>query len=380
MNVDVRDVKAVQMLRPLEVAVYLRAKGWIEQKPFSPKASVWTLSESKQEYEVLIPLDQAVRDYSLRMGDILRTLASVEERSPSQIYTDLLTTCADVIRIRIDDPDLQDGTLPIEFHAQIARKARDLVLAAACAATEHRSVWHTRKPVQAVEHVKKMRIGQTERGSYIMTLISRVSPALHVKNIGTQPEIEAPFERRVIQTLATSLDHLDRAAQTAAFSGEFASFDEAVSKGVNANLCDAVVGLCGDNDPQRNLEFTFSWSAARPVEPQTPSRVRFSADRIPVIREAARVMRDRAPVGDFELEGAVVKLDRQPGQLTGRITVVGQVGGKPKRVILELSDPGYQLALEAHQLDRDLRCVGLLIRDGRSYTLQSPRDIAVDDE
>ena len=375
MNVDIRDVKAVQMLRPLEVAVYLRAKGWVEQKSFTPKASIWTTAKSKHEFEALVPLDQAVRDYSLRMGDVLRTLAAVEDRSQSQIYADLLTTCADVVRIRIDDPDLQDGTLPMEFHAQVAQKARDLVMAAACAATEHRSVWHTKKPDQAVEHVRKMRIGQSERGSYIMTLISRVSPALHVPNNGRLFEIETPFERRVIQTLASSLEQLDLAAQKAATSGEFASFEESVSKGVNANLCDAVVGLWGDDDAPRNLEFLFSWSPSRPVESQIPSKVRFSPDRIPVIREAARVMRDRAPVSDFELEGAVVICAHQPGQTEGKITVIGQVDGKPKRVALELRVPDYHRAVEAHKEGRMLRCFGSLVRDGRSYTLQSPREL-----
>jgi hypothetical protein len=113
-------------------------------------------------------------DYALRMGDLLAVLEAVEERSQLQIYTELLTVTADVIRIRIDDPELADGSLPIEQHVQIAHKARDLMLASACAATERRPVWHKRKPAQAIYHVRRIRIGQSGRGSYVISVISEI--------------------------------------------------------------------------------------------------------------------------------------------------------------------------------------------------------------
>jgi hypothetical protein len=380
MNIDIRDATAIRALRPLEVAAYLRSRGWSQQKADPAKAAVCTISVGKEAFEAVVPLDQAVSDYALRMAEVLHTISVVEGRSQSQIYTDLLTTFADVVRIRIDDPELQDGTLPIEAHAQLAQKARDLLLAAACSATEHRAVWHTRKPWQAVEQVRKIRIGQTERGSYVVTVISRVSPALHVPSQVELFEPEEPFERRVIQTLASSLESLDRAAETAALSGEYASFERSVDEGVSANLCDAVAGLWGDENGQRNLEFAFSWSPARPVGIGTPSLIKFAADRIPLIREAGRVMRGRAPVYDFELDGAVVKLERPQGQLTGKVTIVGQVDGKPKRVVLALGDPDYHLAVQAHDQEKTLRCIGSLVREGRGHVLQNPRELAVEDE
>lgn len=379
MNVDIRDAEAMKALRPLEVAAYLRSRGWVSQEAGGGRATVWVVRIADEEYEALLPLDSSVRDFALRMGDLLRVLAAAEQRSQEEIYADLLTTTADVVRIRIEDADLQDGTLPIEAHARVAQKARDLMLAAACAATEARAVWHTRKPTQAVEEVRKVRIGQSERGSYVVTVITRVSPELHVPE-DRLFETEVPFERRMTQTLASSLFHLERAAEAAALSGEFAAFDKSVSQGVSANLCDAVAGLWGDEDRFRNLEFTFSWSPARPAEPDAVRRVRISADRVPVIREAGRLLRERAPVVDFELEGAVVKLERAEGAPRGKVTILGQVEGKPRRVVVEMEDPNYHLAVLAHDQFKALRCFGLLVREGRLLTLQEPREIAVVEE
>lgn len=380
MNVDIRDPNAILTLRPLEVAAYLRAHGWTMTPVKSSKVSAWGLTDAAgDEFEVVVPLDQTLGDYVLRMGEMLHTLSAAEGRSQLQVYADLLTTFADVVRIRIDDPELQDGTMPIEVTAQVSQKARDLFLAAACSATENRAVWHTRKPSQAVEYVRNLRSGQTERGSYVFTVISRVSPGLSVLENGANFEQTVPYERVVIQKLAATLHELERAAEIAAVTGEFAAFDNSMDYGVSANLCDAVSGLWGtDDNSRRTLDFDFSWSPARPLEEKVPSHVKFTADRIPWIREAARVMRERAPVEDFELEGAVVKLDRPIGSVSGKVTIIGQVHGRPKRVTLELQDAEYHLAVEAHDNEYALRCYGTLQRQGRALVLQNPREVTLE--
>lgn len=378
MKVDIRDAAAVRAIRPLDAALYLRAHGWAAPQIQGERAATWQATIDGEEYEALLPLDVTLRDYALRMGDLLSTLAAAEKRSQWEVYHDLLTITSDVTRIRIADPELADGTLPIEEHAQIAQKARDLVLAAACAATEVRPVWHASKPRQAVDHVRRVRIGQSERGSYVVTVLSRVTPVLHD---GKQLfESDPPFERRVTETLARSLSALERAAERAALTQEMAAFDEAVPRGVNANLCDAVVGLWGGGEAQRNLQFSFSWSPTRPVAADAVHSVAISADRVPVIREAGRVMRDRAPLPEFDLAGPVIKLERPEGAATGKVTVVGLLDDRQVRVALELGDPEYRAAIQAHQHGKTLRTFGTLIKEGRGYVLRNPSEIAIEDE
>jgi hypothetical protein len=378
MKVEIRDVEAVRAIQSVDAALYLRAAGWKQQDAQSSRASIWLHTANGAEFEALVPMDRELRDYALRMGDLLQTLALFERRSQLQVYSDLLTITSDVTRIRIVDPELTDGTLPIEENALLAQKTRDLVLAAACAATERRPVWHTRKPAQAVEYVRGVRIGQSERGSYVLTVLSRVAPLLHV-----QPQLietDPPYERQVTQTLAESLVALDRAAEQAALTQEMSAFDQAVPKGVNANLCDAVAGLWGSQSLQRKVEFSFSWSPTRPVAADVPRRITLSADRIPVIREASRLMRERAPVTDFELRGAVVKLERPEGASVGKVTVMGLLDDRQVRITAELLDAPYHLAITAHEQGRTLRLVGTLAKDGRAYILKNPRDVVIDED
>ena len=203
MKVDIRDAQALRSIPPMEAALYLRSRGWAEASSQPGRASYWRVAMGDKQYEALLPLDHGLHDYALRMGELLHVLAAAEDRPQPEIYSDLLLVTADVTRIRIVDPESADGTLPIEDNAQIAQRARDLMLAAACAATGRRSVWHARKPAQAVDHVRKVRIGQSERGSYVIKVISRVTPSLQPGS-GTLFQ-EEPYERQVTQTLAEAL-------------------------------------------------------------------------------------------------------------------------------------------------------------------------------
>lgn len=379
MRVDIRDAEALRAVRPMEAALYLRSAGWRRSDLVPHRESVWLRETDSGEFEILLPMDPKLHDYSLRVGELLRTLADAEKRSQAEIYSDLLTATSDVTRIRIIDSDLSDGAVPIEEHAEIAQRARDLILAAACAATERRPVWHSRKPPQAVDYVRRVRVGQTERGSYILTILSQVTPALHSPDDALF-EMAPPFERQVTETLAASLGALGNAAEQAALTQELSTFDDAVAAGVSANLCDAVVGLGGRDDFQRTLEFSFTWSAGRPMLHPVPSRVTFAPDSLPVIREASRLMRERAPLIDFELSGAVIKLDRPDGSPTGKVTVMGIVDSRPVRVLLELSDPDYSLAITAHSTHLPLHARGILHKDGRSFALKAPNNVEVEGE
>lgn len=161
---------------------------------------------------------------------------------------------------------------------------------------------------------------------------------------------------------------------------EMAAFDESVPLGVNANLCDAVVGLWGGEEAQRNLEFSFSWSPTRPVAASFVRKVAITSDRLPIIREAGRQMRERAPLPEFDLTGPVVRLERADGAATGRVTIVGIVDDRQVKIVVELTDTQYHAAVQAHDQGKTLHLSGTLAREGRGYTLRAPTDVLVEDD
>ena len=383
MRVDIRDVDSVKALNPLEIASYLRASNWTQADVSKGRYAVWVLHD---DVEAMVPLRTDTADYALRMGDLLRTLSVVEDRSQAELLTDLLTTNADVVRLRLVDDDLSDGSMPIEDYTRTTQKARDLLMAAACSAIQPRAVWPNRKPDEAMGYLRGVRMGQTERGSYVLKIISRVPPKLASTQArlgfaeGQEEELEdEPFARRVTTTLASGLSQAESAAAAAAASGTVDEFESAVASGVSANFCEALAGLADDGDSRRRVDVSFTWARTRPNRAEVAQRVTLSPDRVPFLREAARVLRDRSPVEGFELKGPVTKLERTDTSGPGIVTVHALVDQTVKRVRLELTDTDYTMAVEAHGEGRDIACTGRLVREGRSFTLKNPANVLTSD-
>ena len=372
MKAMIRDKEAIQAISPMDAASYLRAKDW-HQIQSGERASLWSTRDGA--FEVFLPLDTTAGDYALRMGDLLQTLALAEERSQIQIYRDLLTIGFDAVRIRVDDPEMVDGSLPLEQYTQIAQKTRELILSAACSVIEKRPVWHTRKPAKALEHMRRVRIGQSEQGSYIITILCRVTPHLYVES---DVEPEETFERQVTLNLANLLHKLEQASGEAVARQELAAFAPAIKEGVSANLCEAVAGFWGEESNKRQLEFLFSWSPARPVALGVLSKVRFSSDRAPLLRAAGKQMREMSAFSDVELVGPVIKLERAKDAETGKATLFCNFEEKQIRVAVELGGDLYRVATRAHEEGYLVTLRGTLQREGRIFSIKNLYDFVAE--
>lgn len=382
MIVTIRDSAALSALRPLEVVSYLRSTGWSKKHELARQWTEWVLdAPDGDSYEVVVPLSPTYRDFAVRMLDVLRTLEVAEDRPQPEILQDLLVTSADVIRIRLMDDELANGSVPLEEGAGFFAGARDMMLAAACAAVENRSYYPGRRPTQAVDYMRKARLGQTEHGSFVLTVISRVTPSLSGQN-SQLFEAEEPFERRVTQTLSEALLTMRSAAETAAASGRVDSFVHGVAHGISANLCDAVVQMGTHSDGDRNLEIQFTWSRSRPVpQAECVSRnILFPADVFPLLVEASHHLKETAPRDDFEAYGPVVRLERQESSPDGKVTIHCFVDGKPRKVVVGLSEDDYHDAVNAHDQQRTVRCSGRLVREGGTHRLLNATDFRVDTE
>lgn len=374
----IRDKDALRALRPLDAVSYLRAFGWRESgsAPDPERVSTWVARDQhNEEFEASVPLDQEFRDYAQRMADLLQVIEAFERRSQFEIFRDIMQSSADVIRIRLVDPELSDGSVPLDEGAEFFHRARDLMLSAACAAVRPKSYYPSRKPDQALDYLRKVRLGQTEQGSFVMTIISRVAPSLAAPEDGLF-ETEDPFERKVTQRLASSLSAVKTAVREAATRATFEGFARVVSHGVSANLCDALVGMAQDVEGDRNLEFNFTWSANRPLHamPHVDSRVVLTSDAFPVIKQAAKYFKETSPQEDFELLGPVVKLEQSSPDEPGKVTIAGFVDGTPKKIAFTLPPQEYATAVEAHRDGQLVSCRGLLTREGKLYKLDDVLD------
>ncbi len=368
MRTTIRDRGALEAFRPLDLLAYLRSAGWTRGPEIGDRASLWIKNEGEAtEDDVSVPLRRDAADFALRIAELLSTLERTEQRSQEEIVRDIFSTSADLVRIRALTPEAADGSIPLEVGVGLVEHARDLLEAAACAAVGPRPYWARRRPPQALDFMNQVRMGQTERGSYVLTILSPVTPVLK-----DEWEAESPFERRVTETLTRSLRAVLRAAQEAAESADLEPFRRAVADGVSANLCDALGGL-GQVSPEHGFEVSVSWSRSRPVDGPAVSTIKLGSDYFPLLKEASRLFKETAPRDEFSLLGLVVKLDRALGAGSGEVTVSTLIDERPRRVVLELADADYKEAIRAHRETMPISCTGELIKEGKLFRLRNPR-------
>jgi hypothetical protein len=376
MKTSVRDTEALQSLRPLEMVQYLRANGWRQARQIHDKASCWTgKGYTGEELEILLPMRSDFADYAARMAEVLHTLEIAEERSQLEILHDLNTINADVVRIRTHMEEAEAGGIQIDEGVQLHQRARDLWIAAACSARHPKPAFANRKPDVVMDSVRKIRFGVSEVGSYVLTIIAPVPPALNV-NERALPEMSEPFERKTALTLATAMGAIRSAARRSAETGNAEPFWDAVQQGVSANLCEAIVGL-NESGGNSGVETSFTWAMSRQAPESAPRKVMLSADVISYCSEAAKILRATSAIDDVEVQGEVTNLERTYEAIDGTITVSGVVDGKPRRIFLWLSHHDYELASRANAEKRPIYCVGKLEKEGSSWMLRNPRDFSI---
>lgn len=372
MKATIRDLETLRTIRPLEVVSYLRAHRW-QQAEKIERGAFWVKEEGGKNFEILLPLDATLRDFPNRIAEVLSTLEEAEKRSQLEIVEDLVTTSADVVRPRLPGAN-HVGEISLEQGRIVYEQARNLMLAAACAAVEKRPLYAKRKPEQAMGFLDHARFGMPQRGSYILTIISPVSPKIAVgKNLFGEEIADEPFERRTMRTLAEAVHALEVASREVAATGELEPMKLAVQRGVSANLCEAIIGL-HEGSGEKGVEFAFSWAPLRDVPVSVPRFVAVTPDFISIIKETARLFRETETTGGIEILGVVNRLEHQGGD-HGRVTIAGSADGVARNVTTELSGPDHSLAVRSYEERIPLSCTGELTREGRSWVLRNPREI-----
>lgn len=373
---NLHQLQLARTLRPLEVVAYLRSRGWQETKSFPGRGSAWGLRlPSGEQAEVLVPVSHEIPDACPRLFEVLRTLELVEGRAFFEVWRDLSTARSDLLRVRVTLADAKDGSLPVEAVVGLVQGVRDLLLAAACAAVDPRPVYATRKPAQALQFLEQTRFGQTEHGSFTLTVESPVPPSLG----GAAADAEEPFGRRAFSTLLTALQEATSAAGRATAQQSTEPFREAVRRGVSANLCEATASLARLADPVEGLPVSVSWAAVRPGPSAVPTRVVLPVEAGPIFAEAARYFRATSPQPDVELRGLVVRLERAEGSQEGSATLLALVDGQPRKVEVRLGADDYGKAVKAHGGQLSVTCQGELTRRGNLFRLENARQFSVDE-
>lgn len=375
MSHDLMRDPRLDKVRVADLRSYLLGRGW-KRKPF-PRSEVirfeGPLDDERRPLVQFVPASERLKDFPLRVEEIVSTLSKIEDRPAGEILRDILTPNCDKLSVRLETAETRAGTVRLDFATQFIENLRNLLVFAACAELDPRRFF-PRALKDAVHYANRCLLGGAPAGSFVVQVECPLDPPASP----TQVEIGAvPWERRVLQGLMHGLDDVHRAAD----SGETAALLEPGQWGLNANVCDALLGMRPDTT-EVALELTAAWSHSWPIpHDRVPQRVVFDARAFETVGSLGRALRDHGEAKPRQWRGRIVRLAAEhPARGNDGVllaTMRLEDFASPPHVELRLDPVHYRLAAEAHLAERTVIVTGVMERTGRKARLLEISDFRV---
>jgi hypothetical protein len=339
--------------------------------------------------QIQIPTAGSDKEIVYLMREAVERLAAAEHRSSREILFDLAVPTADKLRFRVQSREAEGGSLPLEEGLGLWTGGRDSILAAACSAYQPQAYFPRQSFSVAQNFLRRCRMAPSEPGSYVATIIAPVPPEL-TPSLLPEPEAETeanpvneligePYERRVTLLLMLGLQTIQAAIER----GDTGFLLHETSRGVSANLCEALATM-SPSDTQATLHISTSWSPSRSRVPKAiKPRISFAQSEFMIIREVGRTLRASMEPRRERVEGPIISLHAEPASLfedfKGKVFIRTLINGKSARVRVELNEPDYVAACDAHRDRCRVAVSGILQREAeaKQYDLLHPQRFEV---
>lgn len=344
-------------VNPLAFKRYLKETGWTAFQTKREDIAIYQYMRDTVFEQVTIPLDRRLCDYAHAMYTAVKGVASIENRSSEQMLLILLNPYADIIKIRIADPDVEAGNILVDRAVNLYDNARKLVVASALDIL-HPKPFHAGRIDDIVQKfVDQCRFGQTEIGSYVISLVCPFGDCEGSE--WRQLSIFSPKEECSNSLTRKVTSHLMRGV----YAIKTAVDEETdLTEGISANFCDALANI-GSQNGRSILEFGAQWSPSVSSNIPQYCKVSLTGDYVAPILELSKKLRPKRSK-TTKILGRVKALDANPlidQRRNGTVTISylnESAKASTLKMVLESAD--YGKAILAHQTGQYISAEGTI--------------------
>ncbi|MFF3770528.1 hypothetical protein [Streptomyces sp. NPDC002232] len=345
-----------------EIESYLRSSGW-QRSLTGPFAEVWRAIGNDQ-LTLFVPKDSSAPDFSRALRSLTDELARRENRPQEQISLDISRQFLDVTDLRAEDDEISEGTIPLASGIGLFNSAHRMMVSAAAATLHRQGYYGNSMPRAAHKHARRMRLGQTRPGSYIVPVISSARFGVLVDDSFDEPRLEAAadesyFERRMLTTLSRALHTLSQMAVVRDRTPTKFDVLSAVDEGVSSELCAAVLDVIGKGGVDL-FDITFNWAPSSPAPRDISAKVAFTNESADLIQHIETELKETDAPAERVLYGVIRRLSLKKNETSGHVALETVLDGKPRVVAFELPLDVYRRAARYHGERRPVVVRGIL--------------------
>lgn len=376
------DIKTlIKDIHPNHLGLYLHSCGWKNDYHKQGKFKIWHRpEESYFELEIIQPLSEDFLDYYQRMYEAIKTLSDFEQRPITRTIEDIVNFDSDLVKIRVISPDVDSGSIPIDDGVMLFEKAKDLLISSSLSTFKKKRTYSGKWPSEVKKFLNNLKLGQTERGSYIVNVIAPIISFYDDEDSEEgHPETNTSITRLISNNLAKSLKATNIAIEEYEKTKNPLCFEKVISSGVNANLCDALIGISGLKR-NRDIEVSINLASSEEDSQNMIKDHKFLSHHIPILDIASQYFKGNFTLQNYMVYGLVTRMDHESDDDYGIIRVNSTVYGKSKNITIQLGLEDYWKAVSAHKPKLPVACYGELRVTPKTAYLVDPSDFRVVDD
>ena len=334
------------------VSAYLIKNNW--KKIVLKKTLNFEIFQNKKGntlFQISLPLHQEYDDYQSLIYDSCITISEFEDSDPLFVVDKLLNPDADIIKVRASNEKIVNGTMQLDDALSFFDRVKR-ILADAATDTFNKTKHRTKKYSGDVsEFLSRCRFGQTEVGSYVVSVIcphqeKPVNNTGAVDLFGETIE-EEDSTRRVIKKLIKSAKKVSAAIDNNEDLSSFVNRED--DDFISLNFIEDLGGFSNNGDDsiiEFGVEFSNYSSKGEKVS------AIFETSKNPVINKFVNEYKknENEQINRVYIIGFVSKVSANPileNRNGGEATVNTKDGKSNYRVVFSSDD--YARAVEAHK-------------------------------
>ena len=344
----------------INVIKYLKDLGWLEFKTSKSSVKILQKEIDNDFFQVNIPIEKSLKDYKQAMYLVVETISNAYNKNIEQVMLELLNPSSDILRIRVDSPDTNTGSICIKDAIYLYSNTKKLLISTAMDLVKPGLIYKGNPTKNINDFISNCKVGQTEVGSYLVSLICPHDDiAIGPKQLTILDEKKDSLTRRVINKLIKSISDVKQNIENATFEDHMINSIESDNP-ISINFLEALSNI-GIYNKNTSLEISVKYYPTSNYKKLDTPHIKITSDYYSEIESfIKRIKKETAPTKEYigrikSLESNSNTEVRKEG--TVKLEFLDDDSTiKIYNVTLPIED--YENAIEAHKLGKHVKVIG----------------------
>ena len=359
-------IEIIGTINPETICKYLIDSGWKNIQTKRQYVKIFQIKQKDKLYQADIPLDKDLGDYNKTMYFAIETISKQSSTNIESLINELLNPSSDIIRVQLKNSSVANGSIYFEDALNMFDSSKKLLQSAAWDINKP-NLFHTGKPdKKTIEFIDNCRFGQTEIGSYIISLICPLDYLYEKKYrqltlLDDEQAKANSFTRNVVNKFISSIEIVKETIDDE--SSDDVLIRKIKDNDISINFLEALKNI-GIQNYNSEVNFFIKWTPT--VKENTHDTINVSLnsnyygklDKI-IAELKGQIEPEETITGKvYHCYSNIEKDERKKGTI-----VIAYIGSKAKtyRATVELPIDDYYAAVKAHTEGNPVKIVGRVI-------------------